>query len=131
MGAKKGTLSAPSVPFRRSRLQRQSQLDAANKASTLLKNKMQTLFENGITDMQGYLDSESVQVTEVGTRLSRLDLIGNRLSGQKTTFETLQSTNEDADITEVSIQLSSAELTYQAALMATSKIAKTTLLNYL
>ena len=50
---------------------------------------------------------------------------------QKTTFETLKSENEDVDITEVVINLTSAELTYQAALMATGKISQTTLLNFI
>ena len=53
------------------------------------------------------------------------------MQNQKTTFETLKSENEDIDITEVAIQLSSAELTYQAALMATGKVSQTTLLNYI
>ena len=38
---------------------------------------------------------------------------------------------EDIDITEVAINLSSAELTYSAALQATGKIIQNTLLNYI
>jgi flagellar hook-associated protein 3 FlgL len=53
------------------------------------------------------------------------------MQNQKTTYETLKSENEDVDITEVAIQLSSAELTYEAALMATGKVSQTTLLNYI
>ena len=53
------------------------------------------------------------------------------MQNQKTTFETLKSENEDIDITEVAIQLSSAELTYDAALMAAGKVMKTTLLNFI
>ncbi|MCR5032484.1 MAG: hypothetical protein K6A92_06455 [Lachnospiraceae bacterium] len=113
------------------RSQLQTTLDAAQKAMTYLNDKLQSLFESGITKMQDFINAESIQITEVGTRLSRLDLVTSRLSGQKTTFETLQSANEDADITEVAIQLSSANLTYTAALQATAKIAQTTLLNYL
>ena len=39
--------------------------------------------------------------------------------------------NEDIDITEVAIQLTSAELTYDAALMAAGKVMKTTLLDFI
>ena len=39
--------------------------------------------------------------------------------------------SEDVDITEVAIELSSAELTYEAALMATGKVLKNTLLNFI
>lgn len=109
----------------------ESRLAAANKSLTLLKNKSQKMFEGGITKMQGFLDSTSLSITTCGTRSSKLDLIENRLKNQKTTFETLKSNNEDVDITEVAIQLTSAELTYEAALMATGKVMQTTLLNFL
>ena len=50
---------------------------------------------------------------------------------QKTTFETLKSENEDIDVTETAIDLKSAEMTYEAALMATGKVMQTTLLNFI
>ena len=111
--------------------QLQKQLDAVDKALTLAKDKEQKLFERGITAFQGYLDDTNLSITDVGTRSSKLELIKNRMQSQKTTFETLKSENEDADITEVAIQLSSAELTYEAALMATGKVMQTTLLNFI
>ena len=109
----------------------QTQLDAANKALTLAKDKCQKLFEQGITTFQGYLDDANLCITNCGTRSSKLTLIKNRMQNQKTTFETLKSENEDVDITEVAIQLSSAELTYEAALMATGKVMQTSLLNFI
>ena len=107
------------------------QLDAANKAGTFLKEKAQTLFESGITKMQGHLDTVNYAVTTCGTRSKKLELISNRLMSQKTNFETLQADNENVDITDVAIQLSSAELTYQSALMATGKVIQNSLMNYL
>ncbi|MBP8967766.1 MAG: hypothetical protein KBG42_00630 [Lachnospiraceae bacterium] len=109
----------------------QNQLDAANKAFTYQKDISQKRFEQGITAMQGYLNDTSLAITNNGTRSSKLALIESRLQNQKTTFETLQSQNEDIDITEVAISLESASVTYEAALMATSKIMQNTLLNYL
>lgn len=109
----------------------QSRLDAANKALTLSKNKLQLMFESGITTMQGYLDDNNLALTNCGTRSSKLELVENRMKNQKTTFETLKSENEDIDITEVAIQLNSAELTYNAALMATGKVMQTNLLNFI
>ena len=108
-----------------------NQLDAANKAYTYQKDIAQKRFEQGITSMQGFLNDTSLAITNNGTRSSKLELIDSRLQNQKTTFETLQSENEDIDITEVAINLESASVTYQAALMATSKIMQNTLLNYL
>ncbi len=109
----------------------QTQLDAVNKALTYSKDKCQKMFESGITSFQGYLDDANLSITNCGTRSSKLELIKNRMQNQKTTYETLKSENEDVDITEVAIQLSSAELTYEAALMATGKVTQTTLLNYI
>ena len=109
----------------------ESKLNAAQKSLSLKKDKSQKMFESGITAMQGYLDDSDLCITNCGTRSSKLELIENRMQSQKTTFETLKSNNEDIDITEVVIQLGSAELTYQAALMATGKVTQTTLLNYI
>lgn len=108
-----------------------SRRKAADKALTLTKNKMQHMFEGGITAFQKYLDDNNLALTNCGTRSSKLELVENRMKEQKTTFETLKSENEDVDITEVIINLTSAELTYQAALMATGKISQTTLLNFI
>lgn len=106
-------------------------LDAANKSVDLLKDQLQKRFSNYITKMQGYLTDANDTLTEVGNRSSRLQLITNRLSEQNTTFETLQSENEDVDLTEVAVHMSSAKVNYEAALMATGDIISTTLLNYL
>ena len=106
-------------------------LDAANKAYTYIRDNVQTRFENQITKYQKYIDDKNVAVTNNGTRGSRLDLITSRLMDQKATFKDLQSNNEDADVSELAVQLKSSELTYEAALMATSKIMQTNLMNYI
>ena len=106
-------------------------MDAAEKAKTYLEDKMQKVFEHGLTKTQGYLDVANVALTRVGNRSARLDLVKNRLSSQQTNFQTLSSDNEDADLAEVAVNLSNVELSYQAALSATAKISQTTLLNYL
>lgn len=107
------------------------QLDAAQKAYDYERENVHSIFEKSMTSVKGYLDEANISVTDNGTRSSRLKLISNRLMEQKTTFETLQSENEDADISEVAIQLTSSELTYEAALMATGKIMQTSLMNYI
>ena len=106
-------------------------LAAAEKALAFMKDKAQKMFEGGISTFQDCLDQANLSITNCGTRSSKLELIDSRMQTQKTTFETLKSENEDCDITEVAIQLGSAELTYEAALMATGKIMQTTLLNFI
>lgn len=107
------------------------QLAAMEKAFTFLNEKTQQMFETGITKMQKHLDAVNFAVTENGTRGQKLELISNRLMSQKTNFETLRSENEDIDITEVAIKLSSAELTYSSALMATGKVLQNNLMNFI
>ncbi len=109
----------------------QNQLAAAEKAFTFLNEKTQKIFESGITKMQKHLDAVNFAVTENGSRGQKLELISNRLMSQKTNFETLRSENEDIDITEVAIKLSSAELTYSSALMATGKVLQNNLMNFI
>ena len=109
----------------------QRQYDAVDKALTLSKDKCQKLFEKDITAFQKYLDDTNLCITDCGTRSSKLSLIKNRMQNQKTTFETLKSENEDIDIAEVAIQLSSAGMTYEAALMATGKVMQSSLLNFI
>ena len=109
----------------------EKQLAAAEKAFTFLNEKTQQMYENGITKMQKHLDAVNFAVTENGTRGQKLELISNRLMSQKTNFETLKSENEDIDITDVAIKLSSAELTYSSALMATGKVLQNNLMNFI
>ena len=109
----------------------ENQLDAAQKAYDFIRNNVHRMFEDSITIMQNALDDINVAVTDSGTRSARLDLISNRLLSQKTTFEILRSENEDIDIAEVAIKLTSTELSYNAALMATGKIMQTSLMNFI
>ena len=104
--------------------------EAADKAYTYIRENMQKMFEELNTKVRTNLNFTSIAITDNGTRGSRLDLISNRLMTQKTTFETLQSTNEDVDVTETTIKLTNMNYCYQSALMATSKILQNSLMNY-
>ncbi len=106
-------------------------LDAAKKAHTYLRDQLQKTFSHYITRMQGYLDSANEALTTIGNRASRLALVENRLEDQATTFKTLQSENEDVEETDVAVQLSSTQVSYQAALSATADMIQKTLLDYL
>ena len=108
-----------------------NQISSAKKAYDLLREDIQKEFEHKITSIQKSLDIANVAVTDNGTRAKRLDLISSRLMSQTTTFKTLQSDNEDIDIAEAATQLTTAQVTYEASLMATGKISQTSLMNYI
>lgn len=125
----KGMLDKESDPAKQKVIQ--DQLDAANKAFTYEKEVVQKKFSGGLTVMQGFLNEVNLAVTGCGARGSRLDLVSNRLSSQKSTFEILKSENEDVDLSEAVVQLTSAEDTYEAALKATGKIMQVNLMDFI
>lgn len=104
---------------------------ALEKSLTYTKDKAQKMCENDLTRFTNYLSDTSLALTKIGSRESRQQLVDNRLSVQKSTFEELVSENEDADLTDLAVQLSSVELTYEAALSSISYVMKTSLLNFL
>ena len=105
--------------------------DAADKAYTYIRDAVSKRFGDQITRYQQYLDSTNVAITKNGTRSTRLQLIKDRLESQQSTFRELQEENEGIDMTEVAVLLTAAETTYDAALMATSKIMQNSLINYI
>lgn len=105
--------------------------DAAKKEYSLLSDKMQRMFEHGQTTFDTYIKDVTLAGTEVGTRIQRLDLVQNRLLELKTTAKELADANENVELPEVAIDVSEAELSYNAALMATGKISQQSLLSYI
>ncbi len=109
----------------------QKLLDAANKELDVAKNKLQRTYENAITNFGKYFDQANQAETTCGTVEKRLTLVSNRLSEEKTTVTTLASDNENVDITNVAVEVSEANLVYNAALMATGRIAQQSLVDYI
>lgn len=108
----------------------QAKLDAAEKAQTYYSDILHKKLAKQITNSDEYLKDANLALTNCGTRSKRLELIENRLDTQLSTLNELKSENEDADLAETAIRMSSAEYSYNAALMAAGKILKNSLLNY-
>lgn len=109
----------------------QKMLDQFNTDLDLKKEVMQKAFSNGIQVSDDEQDRVNTAVADLGSRSVRLQLTENRLSTEETDFEDLLSKNEDADVAETYVNLTSAQNIYNASLSATSKVIKNTLLNYL
>lgn len=107
------------------------QLEALGKAKTMLHDKINMRCEALLTDCDGYIEKTTLAETNCGSRGTRLTLIKNRLSAQQTNFEELVSENEDADYTDLTIQLKSVQLTYEAALSSISYVLQTSLLDFI
>lgn len=104
---------------------------ALEKAKTYCSKKIMSRLGELITAFDGYNEAVSVATTNCGSRGSRLTLIENRLSTSQTNYKELVSENEDADYAEITVQLSSVKMTYEAALSSISYVMQTSLLDYI
>jgi len=108
----------------------EEQKAALGEAMTRVGDKINKRCQALIKDGDGYFERAQLAETDCGSRESRLRLIQNRLSMQQTNFGELVSENEDADYTDLVIQLKSIEMTYEAALSSISYVMQTSLLDF-
>lgn len=98
----------------------------------VLKTKiMQERFARGITVSASGEDTVNKAAADLGSRSVRLNLTESRMQEQQVTFTDLMSTNEDADLADTIINLTSANNVYQASLNAASKVVKNSLMNFI
>lgn len=108
-----------------------SMLEAAEKEKDLQDDIVQKLFEKSMTLFSEHQKNVDAEIADVGSRYNRLTLNKKRLTDQQTSVEELKSTNEDIDLPETIINLSTASTVYEASLSATSKVISASLLDYL
>lgn len=113
------------------KMQYDSMIEAAQRELDIANEKLESSYEKGMTNFQNYLNKINTQITDVGARQNRLDVINNRMTEQKANFQELKSSNEDKDLEEIMIEYQAALTAYQASLTATSKLSQNTLLNFL
>lgn len=113
------------------KMQYDSMIEAAQRELDIANEKLESAYEKGMTNFQNYLNKINTQITDVGARQNRLDVINNRMTEQKANFQELKSSNEDKDLEEIMIEYQAALAAYQASLTATSKLSQNTLLNFL
>lgn len=106
-------------------------LAAAKKEADYADDNMQKLYDSYIGNFNKYLEQVNLALTDVGSKGVSLDLTKNRMANQQTTVETLKSTNEDRELSDIIIDYTAAYNAYQASLQAASKINQNTLLNYI
>ena len=106
-------------------------LEKANKQMAYADDQLQKVFGRQISHFEKYMNRVNLAITDVGTRGDQLSLAENRISNQKTTFTQLKSNNEDEELSDVTIDYTSAYTAYQASLQAAGKIDDMSLLDYL
>ncbi len=113
----------------KSQLTRQKEL--LGEAMTRVLDKINKRCDELAKDCDGFFAKTQLAGTDCGARLARLRLVQNRLEMQQTNFGELVSENEDADYTDLVIQMKSIEMTYQAALSSISYTMQTSLLDFI
>ncbi len=106
-------------------------LEKAQKQVAYADDHLQKVFGTQITNFERYLSQVNLEITDIGSRGDQLSLTENRMSNQKTTFTQLKSNNEDEELSDVTIDYTSAFTAFQASLKAAGKIDNMTLLDYL
>lgn len=106
-------------------------LEKAKKQMAYMDDKLQKVFGTQMTHFENYVGRVNLAITDIGSRGDQLDLAENRISGQKTTFTELKSNNEDEEISDITIDYTSAFSAFQASLQAAGKIDNMSLLDYL
>ncbi|MBE5949401.1 MAG: hypothetical protein E7261_10295 [Lachnospiraceae bacterium] len=105
--------------------------EALEKEFALAEEVMQKRFEEGITEFQLHQQKFDLAITEVGNRGVRLKLNKERLTSQQTNIEELKSKNEDADLAETAILLTTSKDVYEASLSAAAKLTGNNLLDFI
>jgi flagellar hook-associated protein 3 FlgL len=101
-----------------------------------LKDALQSNDVGGIQvamgDLDGHFEDISAKISDVGSKMNRMEIKDNILQDLNFSNTERLSKIEDADIAEAIMNLSAAELTYQAALASSAKVMSLmTLVDYL
>lgn len=97
----------------------------------LMTTSAQDAFSDLIEFCDTSISSVSIQHTNLGSRMNRLELIKTRLEDEESTYTDLLSETEDADLVQVIIELSSAEVIYQSSMKAGTSLIQTSLVDFI
>ena len=89
------------------------------------------LISSCLDELETDLDRIAKSQSELGARMNYVESTDSRLASNEITFTKLQSNNEDIDVAKASVEVSSAQSVYEAALSVTAKVTKASLVDYL
>jgi flagellar hook-associated protein 3 FlgL len=84
-----------------------------------------------IGDIDRNIDNVLSVVSEVGTKLQRLESTKNKLADTKVVIQKLLSENEDIDLPKAILEFQTQQNIYQAALLSATKIVQANLFDFL
>lgn len=78
-----------------------------------------------------YIDINLTARSEIGAKVNRMELVSSRIADTNVNFKSLQSQIEDADMSEVIMQLLNEENVYRSSLSVGARIIQPSLLDFL
>lgn len=106
-------------------------LGALNALSTALGANDLTGIQSSLTALDGAHDAVQNLIGDVGARSSQLEVTSSNLTALDTQLRTFRSALEDADTEKAVTELVTRQNTYQAAMLATSRVMSLNLASYL
>ena len=106
-------------------------LDALENLSTGLNNDSDTEIHSAIAELDEAFDGIQELVGELGSRMTQVDNALTNLDALEVNLMTFRSELQDADLEEAITELMNRQISYQAAMMANSRILNNTLSDYL
>lgn len=106
-------------------------LSSLHALSTALGTGDVTGIQNSLAALDGAHDAVQNLIGDVGARSSQLEVTGSNLAALDTQLRTFKSVLQDTDIEKAVTELVSRQNTYQAAMLATSRVMSLNLADYL
>lgn len=106
-------------------------LGALNELSAALGADDVTAIQNSLASLDGAHDAIQNLIGDVGARSSQLEVTSSNLTALDTQIRTFKSVLLDADVEQAVTELVSRQNTFQAAMLATSRVMSLNLADYL
>lgn len=106
-------------------------LDTSTTPASVTFETNELVMDDILADLDTDLNRVLAVLADLGARSNYADMTKNRLSNDQTTYTKLLSSNEDIDIAEASIAVSSSQSVYEASLSVSAKVISKSLVDYL
>ncbi|MCT4543233.1 MAG: flagellar hook-associated protein FlgL [Vallitalea sp.] len=97
----------------------------------LLKDSLRDKFDKLIGKIDKHKENLLKEQADLGTRMNRVELTITRLEDDKLNFTDLMTKNESIDIAEVIVNMKCQQMVYDSALMSSTKVVQSSLLDFL
>jgi flagellar hook-associated protein 3 FlgL len=105
--------------------------DILSNLKTALENNNVSGIQSAMSDFDTYFDHITTQISDVGSKMARMEIKENVLQGLDLVNTERLSKIEDADITEAIMELQAQDFAYKAALASASQVLQVSLIDYL